>query len=88
MHTYIFTVPMSGNSSLLAPFKVTLIWTDPFVPATSDKVVLHDLDLLVVRRQGSKVTTHYPNGLPQGPHRINTVEKVVLYTPTPGDVYS
>lgn len=88
IHTYTFTVPTAGNTSLLAPFKVSMTWTDPFVPASSGKIALHDLDLRVVRRQGSQVTTHYPNGLTQGPDRINSVEKVVLYTPAPGDVYT
>jgi hypothetical protein len=86
-HTYKFTVP-DTRTSTLKPFHVTLTWTDPTVPASAGAIVLHDLDLRLSRWLGSTVETYYPNGLTNTPDRINSVEKVVLYAPIPGDVYT
>lgn len=86
-HTYKFTVP-DTRTSTLKPFHVTLTWTDPTVPASAGAIVLHDLDLRLSRWLGSTVETYFPNGLTNIPDRINSVEKVVLYAPIPGDVYT
>ena len=77
-HVYKLSVPSGGNS----PVKVTLVWIDPDTTASSATIVLHDLDLMVYSQLENKA--YYPNGL-NGVDSINTVEKVVFYTPMPGD---
>lgn len=77
-HVYKFSVPSDGNSTI----KVTLVWIDPDTTASSATIVLHDLDLMVFSQLENKA--YYPNGL-NDVDKINTVEKVAFYTPTPGD---
>jgi hypothetical protein len=66
------------------PLQVTLAWIDPPNAFTAQKQLLHDLDLHVVDPRG---TIFYPNGLP-GPDEKNNVEKVVIYDPLPGGIYT
>ena len=84
VHMYKFSIKGSGATK---PFKVTMTWTDPYVPASSGKIVLHDLDLALVRAGQPNVVV-YPNELTAGPDKVNTVEKIALYTPAAGDVYT
>jgi len=77
-HVYKLSVPSGGDS----PVKVTLVWIDPDTTASSATIVLHDLDLMVYSQLDNKA--YYPNGL-NDVDKVNTVEKVAFYTPTPGD---
>ncbi len=80
-HWYKFSFP--GDVAVRnQSFQLTLVWIDPDTTASSAAVVLHDLDLLVLRQSSS--TPLHPNRL-LGPDSRNTVEKVVIYDPQPGD---
>ncbi|GAB5031948.1 subtilisin-like serine peptidase [Nannochloropsis oceanica] len=77
-HVYKLSVPSDSSS----PIKVTLVWIEPPTTASSASIVLHDLDLMVYSQLNKKA--FYPNGLSKK-DTVNTVEKVVIYTPTAGD---
>eukprot|EP00624_Nannochloropsis_granulata_P000737 evm.model.NODE_12910_length_10155_cov_26.200590.2 len=77
-HVYKLSVPSDSAS----PIKVTLVWIEPPTTASSASIVLHDLDLMIYSQLEKKA--FYPNGL-SNKDAVNTVEKVVLYTPTAGD---
>jgi len=77
-HVYKFSIPATGKSLV----KITLVWIDPDTTASSATTVLHDLDLMVYsQKEGS---SYFPNGRTNADN-VNTVEKVALYSPTPGD---
>lgn len=82
LDVYKFTIPAT-SSGTVPNFRVTMTWTDPDTSASSAIIVLHDLDLYVT----SDLTgaTYYPNNLDKA-DSVNTVEKVVIKSPTPGDV--
>jgi hypothetical protein len=69
------------------PFEVTLAWTDYPAIAAANPTIVNDLDLLVTGPTG----TYYGNEFVSGQSvtggsadRINTLENMLLSTPTPG----
>lgn len=82
--TYKFTIPKFWSSALEA-FKATMTWTDPDTSSSASKQVLHNLDLSMTSDLTG--TTTYANG-GTALDSTNTVEKIAIYSPTPGDVYT
>ena len=80
-----FPVTVSSSSE---PFKVTLTWTDfPSTPAASTNIV-NDLDLEVTGPGGTFLGNVFSGGQSQtggSADRVNTVEQVLIATPTPGN---
>jgi len=81
LHCYKFTIPLVTPP--VRTFKVTIAWTEKQATANSAFPVFHNLDLYVT--SDSQRTTTYANGK-NGFDSINTVEKVVVNSPKPGDV--
>lgn len=67
-----------------APFKATLVWTDPPAAAGSPQTLVNDLDLIVQTPDGR---VYYGNHFlgPNSPDRKNNVEQVYLPSPVAGE---
>lgn len=67
-----------------APFKASLVWTDPPAEPGSAQVLVNDLDLIVQTPDGR---VYYGNHFlgNNTPDRTNNVEQVYLSSPVPGD---
>lgn len=66
-----------------APFKATLVWTDPPAEPGADKALVNDLDLVVTGPGGQ---LYYGNDFQQrrSPDRVNNIEQVYIPDPRPG----
>ena len=81
LQCYKFTIPMVAPP--VRSFKVTITWTEKAATANSAQPVFHNLDLYVT--SDAQRTTTYANGKTSF-DTVNTVEKVVVASPKPGDV--
>jgi len=82
--TYTFELKEDNNypNHKQLPFKVTLAWTDPPGTPGNEKVLVNDLDLIVVAPDGKK---YLGNDAGQGKRdEKNNVEQVSIPEPLPG----
>ena len=75
-----FEVDVTGSSR---PLKVTVVWMDPINSVLSDKMLLHDIDLILSTPDG-KTMYGNANGYFSLTDENNNVEQVYIASPTAG----
>ena len=72
----VIRLQVSDNSR---PLKATIAWMDPDQSSIAQKVLLHDIDLRIVRDDGDNTTWH---GNRIAGDEVNTVEQVLIESPS------
>lgn len=83
VYTYKFSIP--SITTVMAPFEVSLVWTDPPGTVASGGAVLNNIDLTATLDSDTRNRVMYPNRL-NGPDTVNNVEKISIAKPVLGDV--
>ena len=81
--TYKFSIPTT--SKVMAPFVISIVWTDPPSSASSGGAVLNNLDITATLDSDTKRRIIYPNS-GNGPDIVNNVERITINKPLLGDV--
>lgn len=81
--TYKFSIP--SITKVMAPFEVSIVWTDPPGIVSAGGAVLNNIDLSATLDSDTRGRTIFANNL-NGPDIVNNVEKISIANPTLGDV--